>query len=848
MSNQTFRPNVRLKAMANGPLRSNNNYQFGFYDIGVMRHALQFTGAPEYRIAALPIPTNAFDRAEVERIISHPSVQYALVDKNKIVACIIDGQEGWMSTLNQMGFTVKGGGKTAKRMKSFHRATLINAHFDTLNIHWANPTDYTSYDFNETQNWMPWVTDALPRLLDGGFVVSSRLIQEGIKNLPVYEPHNTLDTNEYYYDPTIKAQLVNFLNTSRVYNGRIYTPHGVIKGNFIVSDNLPEDVDIITSRDNLKTEVTYDGGYRLLAEPQGPKSRVITDDQTVINFPKLFRKSDMEMWLQEEYEKMFNQATDGKLLTNWKSVFMRNFSRENQDIEDTEAHSRISYVGYRWVSMGLSITDSPWLFETLAVSHAKPLQKRIPIPCSVYEQIIPESFARMAGYDITVEEGTIRRLNDIGIHIVNDFDWLEMYESHGGHDEDDFFKLFYREMESGPLDGQKVVIAVRSPNGYGEYSIFTYVEDEWFPTWEKANGELVSFPKVNGRNWPKRLSKAIRNDEVKYLGLPSEHSTSTSRPATEFYSITDVMADIDTAMNGGNVGRFVNAAMLHSMVIAKHRDVQLCSLESAIDGCTQTSDSGDRIAIDAEAEVMINEVLQSGKPIDRDFWYSRFRALAAKHPEVETYEGKITQLNQLCAEYYKKYSQRISQYAQQHARPSNIVHELGQRLYYHALPVLRQFRMNIFNANAIESVQSSTGIKRNEWEYLYAAIAEHIESFERPQDQHDFILSLYSASINVPTSNGKVTDQVVMNRLVYPYLERALHHYGIGNRVVMNYSDGKIKMKEHTVSSWSYPDENGSMKTFNDVLEYQEFHSKFSPIVFSNTNDKPIQRREKALF
>jgi len=848
MSNQTFRPNVRLKAMANGPLRSNNNYQFGFYDIGVMRHVLQLTGSPEYRIAALPIPTNVFDRAEVERIISHPSVQYALVDKNKIVACIIDGQEGWMSALNKMGFNVKGGGKTAKRMKSFHRATLINAHFDTLNIHWVDSMAYTTYDFDKEGSWMPWVKDAIPRLLDGGFVISSRLIQEGIKNLPVYEPHNTLDTNEYYYDPTIKAQLVHFLNNSRVFNGRILTPEGIIKGNFIVSDNLPDHIDVITSRENLKTEVTYDGGYRLLAEPQGPKSRVITDDQTVINFPKLFRKSDMEMWLKEEYDKMFQQATSGQLLTNWKSVFMRNFSRENQDIEDTEAHSRISYVGYRWVSMGLSITDSPWLFETLAVSHAKPLQKRIPIPCSVYEQIIPESLARMAGYDIEVEEGTIRRLNDIGIHIVNDFDWLEMYESHGGHDEDDFFKLFYREMESGPLDGQKVVIAVRSPNGFGEYSIFQYVEDEWFPTWEKSDGEIVSFPKVNGRNWPKRLSHAIRNEEVKYLGLPSEHSTSSSRLATETYSIADVMADLDTAMNGGNVGRYVNSSMLHSMVIGKHRELQLCSLESAIDGCTQTSDASDRIAIDAEAELMIQEVIESAKPIDRDFWYGRFRALAAKHPDVETYEGKITQLNSLCADYYKKYSQRIAAYAQELARPSDIVHKLGNRLYYHALPVLRQFRMNIFNANAIESVQSSTGIKRNEWEYLYAAIAEHIESFERPQDQHDFILSLYSASINVPTSNGKVTDQIVMNRLVYPYLERALQHYGIGNRVVMNYSDGKIKMKEHTVSSWSYPDDNGSMKSFNDALEYQSFHSKFSSIVFSNVNEKPIQRREKALF
>ena len=193
MTNNQNKPNVRLKAMANGPLRSNNNYQFGFYDIGVMRHALEFSGSPEYRIAALPIPTNAFERAEVERMISHPSVQYALVDKNKIVACIIDEQEGWMSTLNAMGFNVKGGGKTSKRLKSFHRATLINAHFDTLNIKWVESTEYTRYDFNS--GWSDWVVEAIPRLLDGGFVVSSRLIHAGIENLPVYEPHNTLDTN-----------------------------------------------------------------------------------------------------------------------------------------------------------------------------------------------------------------------------------------------------------------------------------------------------------------------------------------------------------------------------------------------------------------------------------------------------------------------------------------------------------------------------------------------------------------------------------------------------------------------------------------------------------------------------
>jgi len=846
MSFETYRPNVRLKALANGPLRSNNNYQFGFYDIGVLRHALQHSGAPEYRVAALPIPSNDFDLADLEKIITNKNVQYAIVDKNKIVVTIIDGQTGWMSVLEDMGFKVKGGGKTAKRMKSFHRATLLNAHFDDLKIKWVEPTDFTRYDFTGSADWSPWVTQGLPRLLDGGIVISSRLVQQAVKNLPVYEPHNTLDTNEYYYDPTVRQHLVNYLLKSKVFNGRILTSEGILKGNLFVRDDLPEFIDVISTRDNLKKEVTYHKGFRLLAEPQGPKTRVITDDQTVINLPKLFRKSDMEMWLKEEYEKMFNKAKDGHLITDWKSVFMRNFTRDNQDMEDIEAQSRISYVGYRWVSMGLSITHSPWLFETLAISHAKPLQKRIPIPCSVYEQVVPESLARMAGHDMFVEEGTIMRIDSLGVHVVSDYDWLEMYESHGGHDQDDFFKCFYRTIEHNGTT-KKVVVIARSPNGFGEYSMFNYVEGQWYPTWTKSDGEKVSFPLINGRAWPERLSEAIRSEKVKYVGLPSENKDEDTRSETESYSVADVMRDVKIAMNGGNVGRFVNASMLHSMVLSKHRTNQLCSMESAIDGCTQTSDPDDREAIDTEAQIMIDEVLASNKPVDRDFWFGRFRALARKHPEVETYEGKITQLNSLCTDYYNKYVQRIIKYSQENVRPLEIVHQLGQRLYYHALPVLRNFRMSIFNANAADVVQMSNGIKRTEWENLYGNIVAKIESYERVQDRHDFILSLYSASIKNSTSNGKVTDQIVMNRLVYPYLEAALIHYGVGNKIIMTFEDGQVRLTERTATSWSYPDENGDLVEFNDVFAYQKYHAQYSPIVHTTTV-KTEGRRMKAEF
>jgi len=852
MNFSTYRPDVRLKAFKDAPLRSKDNYQIGFYDIGVLRQLMNSSDANEFRVAALPIPQNVFDRAELEKIVRHPSVQYALVDKTKIVLCSIKGCNGWLGAINEAGFKVKGGGKTAKRLKSFHRASLINAHYDHLRIQWVEPTAYTRYDF-ENGDWSPWVKEATSRLLDGGFVISSRLIHKALADQPLYYTNNeTLDPNDVYYDPEIRRKRGAFLVASKVFNGRIFTPEGVIKGNFIVSDNLPEYVDVITSRENLKKEIEYHNGYRLIAEPQGPKTSVITDDQTVINLPKLFRKSDLEFWLKEQYEIMFEDAKNDRLLQDWKFVFVRQFSKadnygskkKEQTPADLEAQTRVNYVGYRWKSMGLSITDSPWLFKTLAISHARPLENRIPIPCSVYEQIIPESLARMAGFDIIVEEGTIRRINSVGIHVVNDFDWLEMYESHGGHDQDDFFKLFYRTMKSGSKDGKKVVIVARSPNGYGEYSIFDYVEGEWYPKWKKSDGEVVTFPEVNGRNWPVRLSDAIRARKVRYVGLPSDNNPSPKPSEGEQYSVKDFMSDVDTAMNGGNVGRFVNSSMLHSNSLAKHRPVQVCSLESAIDGCTQTSNPLDRTAIDAEAEIILQEVIDSGAKVDHDLWYGRFANFAKKHPEVETYEGTLTHMNNLCKTYFNKYVDRVTKYSQTEIAIADPINKLANRLRFHALPTFRRFNMSIYNTNSGEFAQSSGTISREEWDYIYGNVVKDIESFVRIEDRHDFVIALYAVCMTEKNGSGRVSDQIMMNPVIYPYLERALIHYGIASRVLMTFNNGKYAAEQTKYDKWTHIDPDGSQHSFTDVFEYQDHHAQFSPIVFTNV-DSAVKRERR---
>jgi hypothetical protein len=352
-----------------------------------------------------------------------------------------------------------------------------------------------------------------------------------------------------------------------------------------------------------------------------------------------------------------------------------------------------------------------------------------------------------------------------------------------------------------------------------------------------SDGTEVKFPIVNGRGWPMRLSTAIRFDHVKYSGLPSTHTKSDAH-VSEFYDHDQVMADLQAAMNGGNVGRYVNAVMLHSMVFPNHRAEQLCSLENAIDGCTQTADPADRAAIDEEAKKLVREVIESGRPIDRAFWMSRnFKNSLKENETVELYDGKITQIYDLCNHYFQAYRTRVTKWSQANARPDESVHQLGARLYFHALPHLRRFRMNIYNANSAELIQNNVAVQRDAWENLYHGIINTIENFERVQDKHDFVLSLYSASLKVTTSGGKISDQIVMNRVVFPYLERALQHYGLAKRVVIERNvDGTLSITQIKSDTWTYrPDEDES-KTFDDIFEYQKFHSKYSPIIHTTSN------------
>jgi hypothetical protein len=832
----TYLPKLRMYSSPGNPLYSGDNYQIGFYDAGVMRQVSE-TFNVDYKVWSIEIPSTEQEFNFVTRLIQSPKVLYSLLDKNKVVFVTVenDSPSNWMNYLNQLGYVVNQGSKTGKRLKSFHRPTLLNAHFDPQEIEvlYVNPEDYSVYDFDTEVVSAYRDLNVRKRLSDGVFIVSPYLIQSAIKSIPF--TNNGESSKSYYYDEYIYERLVNDLLSQKAFNARLIFADGFLKGNCFVSDKLPEGVHVLTSEENVKSEISYTKGFRFLAEPQGPKNRVLTDDQTVINFPNLFPSEEMESWLDDLYSIMYNKLIDNKLLGNWKSIYQKSFrdNKTNSSLESisySESNSRSIYTAYNWIASGHSLSDSPWLFQSVGISNAKPFESRVPIPCTLYEQIIPACVASIAGYNYDVQEGYILKSKELQAHIVNDIDWLEMYESHGGHDGDDFFKLFYRTMDGGEYDGEKVVIAIRSPNGFGEYSIFRYTEGSSFPTWDRKDGSKISFPVISGNNLPLRLSEAISSGQVNYIGLPSSSIVKMSSSKDSFYSPENVYQDIETAMSGGNVGGFVNAAMAHSFILKEHRKDQLCSLEDAIDKCIIPDSIQDVKAIDQESKSIMSEVFSSGRPFDELFYSSRgLKRFAPPGFDPEFSPGIITNIAILTTKAFNNYKNKVIEYSQENISPMPMVEVLGQRFASRAWYFLRKWRIDLYKIDSNENVSNSSSsdpFNHSVWNNVYSSVVDEILSYERIEDRYDFIIALYYTSFLKPTSSGRISDQVVMNRVVFPYLMEALYFYGISSMPIFVDNYGK-KIKLLKTDNWFY-EQNGNMLSFTNPYEYQKVHSKDS--------------------
>jgi hypothetical protein len=796
-----------------------------------------------FQILKAPVPRDG--NPKHVQMIRNLAVQretvYSYVDSGDVTIVQIEGWDHAATPLASFGWNVVASGKTFKRLKTLNRPfRLWNKMDRPLRIALVDDDSYTNEDlsgFDEAE---------IERLLDGAFVISRELFEGCLANVQfpeVTEDDMRPELMVNYYRSQEYLRQAQFFHA---FNARIFGPRhfvgldhddelwqkpGMLKGEaFINVSDMCErmGVDVICTRSALKFEVSNNRDTFVLMEPQKAKTSGVNSDlQTMINLPALYQHTDVQSWTREFLLAHFERLKNDEVMEAWYDMSTPFFNASSRFFDQNDVVNLTKWNARAWLMSGRRITESPWLFEQLGYAIAKTLRSndasklRFPVPCAVRAQVISQSFASMAGEDLVIEVGQARWSQSLESIVVNDLDWLEMYRSHGGHDLDDFFVGYWR-----TIDGERKIIVVRSPNDWGEYTKFDYVVDDWFPSFTTHTGEVIAFPEVSGDEnfWPTRLSEMVANEQIIYTGLPSENNPGP-KVDPHPYGIADVMYLVENNRASAScVGANVNARSLWSLCTRTHRQVQLTSMESCIDTGTQGGSSEDAEAVLAEAKDMVEKLVRNPEVLIDDYmWYTRFYQIFGMPFDRSRLSNTshISRAHRFRVEATKSFIAMVREHAQ-HKLARNVdpqVHRLGKRFLRPGYETLQDTRLAMVQMQA----PGEQSLVPGDWGDVHAQVLDKINSYEKISDRHDFVMGLYSACFKAPTaSTGKVTDQLVMNPHVFPYLLESMRFYGLAYYITTT-PDGRLERWKH--ESWDLKCNScGAETQTTDPIVVQSYH------------------------
>lgn len=752
------------------------------------------------------IPQSPQHVEELRKVLHSDEIVFAYVEKGSIYIALVLGKAADERLLRENGWrivtsTKAGADKTAKRLKTLARPFRVWGQFKRpLRVFIVEDDAYHAGVL------MGWSAADREMLLDGAMVMNSRLIDECIDNaaIPMRNPDEggTLTQTDLHRTNQFQALVAN----APAFNGRVFGQmefigldeddpfndcEGGLKGEVFRRD-MPEDyedIDIICARSALKVEVSCNQDSWVLLEPQTAKWEVFSDLQTMVNNQPLFGLEDLKDWIDDWLNAQLNALRADKIMENWYNMRGERFHSDEERIwfpEDVTTLTRWNLR--RWLMSGHKVTESPWLFRHLADSIADSLhvddirRMRFPIPCAIRCQVVSQSFASMAGTysDCEWTQGEIRWDKDMEVLIVTDEDWHEMYASHGGCDLDDFFVAFYRE-----VDGVRKVIITRSPNDYGEYTMFNYHEGDWYPTYERADGSIMEFPKASMEGWCKRLSEAVRDGEVTYEGMPSSRDSKARGDGHE-YGLHDVWVAIATqGHNNAAVGTNVNGRALYTasegVKMLRPRAHQLAPMEACIDAPTQGGSAEDVAAVAKEGTDIVEDLLKRGIPLDGWLWRNRFANRFRNVSPALDNNSFLCQADAIRQRAVRLFRLKVRNEVK--ANPpviSPVLDKLSKRYLRSAEMVLKNNRQRMVRMQPVGEQTLQPG----QWDDVYADVRGTLDGFVNPVDKHDFILALWVVSLRIPTrSTDRISDQVVMNPVIFPDLMDALVFYGLANDV-----------------------------------------------------------------
>lgn len=813
-------------------------YSLGGYTIPILN---DIAGGRTYTILKAKIPNKANeDLRQIARVINDSSTAYPYVDTTTITIVQIDGW-GSDETLRDHGWTILSDPKTPKRLKTLNRPFRLWSTPDRpIRVALIDDADYVDPDVCGVYD-----EDDIEKILDGGFSISRDFYLQTLGNIDFpLRPWEDQQLSDLMRARIFSSRAEHF----KAFNARIFGDFeyvgcdnpperkGHLKGQaFVNVSDVCErmGVDIIAPRSALKYQTSCTKNFVLL-EPQSCKFQATGDAQSISNNPALFMPDSVKNYTENFMASKFKDLTNDKIMESWFKMDAPEYS-VNGERKYTKADliNLTKWNARFWIMSGMSLKQSPFLFEQMANNLISMLDRKddrkmpIPIPCAVRAQVVSQSFASLCGEDFeedsVIERGVARWSEALEVLVVHDEDWIEMYPSHGGCDLDDFFVVMWRTFKN-----QRKIVIFRSPNDFGEYSMFDYHHGDWYPQEHlSANNSYVLFPEIPDDEslWPKRLSEAVRDGEVIYDGLPSEVA-GTPESTREFYSLADVAEAISN--NQGTdaaVGANVNARALYSTSVRAHRPRQLTTMESCIDSAVQ---GGSRIDIDAvmgESLSIIDEIITGNYSVDKYLWFTRFATIHGKKLDpsrlTSTHMTKIH-------DFRKKYVHDFMVYAKKYARgycAVNLdprIHSLGRRRLLEGYDHVKQAR---FSTYEIQKALREEGLPTERvWDTVHAHLRAKILDQPTEAERHDFVMGLYSSTLKALTSTtGRVTDQLMMNPDLFDLLMEALRYYGIAAHL---YVDDSGSICRYYTNEWDLTcSQTGRHIHTNNPLYLQYWHA-----------------------
>ena len=471
--------------------------------------------------------------------------------------------QGMLAALGLETSLVKGAFVLSKRMNRLFRPTLYWDVCDRGAI---------TIDYNEHLGEDIW---------DGAGLVSRRYVRQ-----LAYASHLDLTADQ-------RRRLAK----SKRLEVTILTQAGQDKGHVYVVEDL--DTDFMFPAGSTKTEVRFDKNNPFAfvsLVPQKAHKHMAIDIQSLINLggPNgFFQPHQLLAWLQMESETFISEMRQRKASEIALSR-LSNIQSEDELVADSGWHVT------DFLASGGDPLWFPGMVRGIARARANKLyfkahnKFRLPVPgCRLY--IFPASVGQKV-----VPHGQCQLDMKAATIWVNDEDFIDYIgEVAGGCDHDDAFWC----VPFTDFDGEKRVLAWRSPNQLGEYLILTptvnetvlakgllgvagvteTVEASDTVEWPTSFG-TISWPQLDSRNLPPRIDEIA----TQYLDLIESETYGDDTP----YTLDAVYTAIDKAQGNGSVlGAMCNLLMVARSIDPTWTPKRMAArLEEIIDASVKTGD------------------------------------------------------------------------------------------------------------------------------------------------------------------------------------------------------------------------------------------------------------------